>query len=72
MTDRSKCLMVKRYKGKRGGLPLIYKYRPRQSLIGRLASELNMSESSIRETIKTERLYLLRDLYGQDVRVSEV
>lgn len=72
MGTPSQRLMLKRYKGKRGGIRLFYKYRPRRGLIQRLAFELNSSETAIREEIKNERLYLLRSLYGSEVRISEI
>jgi hypothetical protein len=64
--------MHKRYKGKRNGQRLNYKYRPQRRLIARLASELSMSEINIVEQIKTERLYLLQEIYGSDIKKWEI
>lgn len=43
-----------------------YHYHPRQMLIQRLASELKMSESDVLRQIAIERLFLLRQIYGED------
>lgn len=64
--------MHKRYKGKRNGRRLNYKYCPQQRLIARLASELRMTEVGVIEQIKTERLYLLQQTYGSDIKKWEI
>ncbi len=49
MATKSKRLMHKRYKGKRNGQRLNYKYCPQQRLIARLASQLRMTEVGVIE-----------------------
>ncbi len=42
-----------------------YRYRPQQRHINRLARELNMNPDDVRKQIASERLYLLRQIYGE-------
>lgn len=72
MATESKRLMHKRYKGKRNGRQLKYKYRPQRRLIERLAAETGMTEVNVIEQIKTERLYLLQEVYGSDIQKFEI
>lgn len=43
-----------------------YHYRPRRMLIDRLQAELNMSQSAVLRQIAQERLFLLRQIYGEN------
>lgn len=43
-----------------------YHYRPTKRLIARLAVELKMSSNEVQRQIAMERLYLLRQIYGQN------
>lgn len=49
--------------GKRAGKT--YHYFPQERLVQRLAKHLKMQPTEVREQIFKERLYLLRDLYGE-------
>lgn len=43
-----------------------YNYVPQQRLIERLSQELKMPQDEVRKQIFRERLYLLREIYGQN------
>lgn len=49
--------------GKTPGKP--YHYFPQERLVQRLAKQLNMSSEAVREQIFKERLYLLRQKFGE-------
>lgn len=69
---RTKRLLQRRYKpGGKGGKRK-YHYVPQIRLVRRLASELKISESQVRRKIAEERLYLLRQLYGDEISISDV
>lgn len=60
-----KRLMMKRYVRGRNGRNRTYHYRPQYRLILRLMNELGWSEAKVREQIYKERLYLLRQEWGE-------
>ncbi|OKH47295.1 hypothetical protein NIES2101_23950 [Calothrix sp. HK-06] len=70
--SRSKRLIQKRIKTKRAGTTIYYKYRPKQELIERLSEELRMSQKQIRKQIKSERLFLLQEIYGSEVKIWQI
>ncbi len=49
-----------------------YHYVPSRKLVTRLANELRISESQVRKQIAEERLYLLQQLYGDEISLSDV
>lgn len=66
MSTRSKRLMVKKSVKGRSKDYNPYHYHPRQALVIRLALELKMTPNAVREQIAEERLYLLKQIYGED------
>lgn len=70
--NESKKLMKKRRCkfGKKWGLT--YHYQPQTRLINRLATELKMSPQDVRRQIAEERLYLLREIYGNTITSKDI
>lgn len=65
LSTRSKRAIIRR-KARRGrNRGKTYHYRPRQTLVKRLEAELNMSQSAVLQQIALERLFLLRQIYGE-------
>lgn len=67
MSGHSKNCMMRRWNKKARTIKQAYHYRPRATLVYNLAFELGMSEEAVIKQIRNERLWLLRDIYGQDV-----
>ena len=65
---KTRRLMTK--KNSRGGKK--YHYQPREQLIKRLASELKLTELTTREQILKERLFLLQEIYGNEITKTDV
>lgn len=63
---KTRRLMRRRWRSKRWGLRQPYRYRPQYRLILRLMSETGMSEQAVRQQIYKERLFLLRQDWGED------
>ncbi|MBE9208834.1 hypothetical protein IQ244_20265 [Nostoc sp. LEGE 06077] len=57
--------MIKRFARGRNGRNRTYHYRPQYRLILRLMNELGWTEQAVREQIYKERLYLLRQEWGE-------
>lgn len=72
LQTKSKRLIQKRIKAKRGFTTIYYKYRPKAELVERLAQELGITEEQVRTQIKTERLYLLQEVYGSEVKSWQI
>lgn len=66
MSTRSKRCMKRRWDKKQKTVKKAYHYQPRAELVGNLAYELGLTEAQVRAQIRRERLYLLRQDWGED------
>jgi hypothetical protein len=66
LSTRSKRAIIRRKQRRGHNSGKTYHYRPRQTLVKRLEAELNMSQSTVLRQIALERLFLLRQMYGED------
>lgn len=67
LSTTSKRTMRRRWRKKQYGAKRPYHYVPQYRLIKRLMQELGYTEAQIRQQIYEERLYLLREDWGETV-----
>jgi hypothetical protein len=72
MSTSTKRRMCRRFRFTRNKRKRKYHYNPGGLLISYLSDELGMSKSSVREQIAKERLYLLKDLYGDTITKADI
>ncbi|MBD2365186.1 hypothetical protein H6G36_29215 [Anabaena minutissima FACHB-250] len=64
LCPRTQRRMRRRWRRKKNGIVQPYRYRPQRRLVYRLMAETGLSEPGVRNQIKDERLYLLREEWG--------
>lgn len=73
LSTPSKRAMRRRWRKKRHGIKQPYHYVPQYRLILRLMEELRFTEGQVRQQIYDERLYLLKEDWGQSaITVADV
>jgi hypothetical protein len=66
LSTRSKRAIIRRNARRGRNRGKTYHYHPRRMLILRLSAELNLPESAVLRQIAQERLFLLRQIYGEN------
>lgn len=66
LSTRSKRSITRRYNVERSGKRTPHHYTPKKILIDRLSEQLRMNPNEVRKQIAEERLFLLREIYGEN------